>query len=124
MTWINNSKQYDPKTDKWFCSLCGHRTKIEVNRQWDDDGRPHRWEGRIYEWFTRCSVCHFEYFNCQYDCPHCGRPIDEEQRPIKVTDFKTDERASYEYGIVGHSWTEKHRCKTCGRRFWIGNGDW
>jgi hypothetical protein len=94
MAWIGKSKLYE--SERWYCSLCGCRRKVTINQEWVEIGKPYRVAGKFpFDWFVKCSHGHTIDYVCSYDCPHCGRPLADEQEPLKVENYKTDQMASY-----------------------------
>ena len=61
----------------------------------------------------------------EYECPKCGKSIDESTFPYKVDGIeypiywggRTNKHAEGQY----ESWNEKHCCKKCKTMFWCEN---
>jgi hypothetical protein len=119
--WIKNSKLYVATTKRWYCPMCDRRTRIEVNLQWLEDGKPLKWNGdKDYGWFTCCADCKHKHYIGSYNCPNCGCPIDD-QDPIETTEPVYNSYYSYEFGVTGYDWEERHQCCKCRTRFWVSN---
>lgn len=136
MGWTANSKRYT--ATKWYCSICGIRTPIELNPDWVAAGKPLKWEGeKPWEWFSRCSYCLVKQWDeSTYDCPKCGCPCEPaEGNPnepegyfpgtlIEFGETRKNPRYSFEYGVSnGADWDERHQCRKCGKRWWFTNSN-
>lgn len=132
MGWTANSGRYS--ATKWYCSFCEKRTKIEFNPEWVALGMPLKWEGeRTWTWHSRCSVCWREQWDeGSYDCPRCGCPSDppewceedghfESSTFIEQTKVTHNPRYSFDYGVSGYDWEEKHKCRKCRKVWWFTN---
>lgn len=123
MAWISESKLYQSK--RWYCPSCDVRKRVEFNPDWLADGKPMRWsDDKHYDWFTRCSCCHRELYPNTYGCPRCGHWQDSDEDLLEILDYSSSGYASYEFGIDGHEWNERHRCPKCKMIYWIHNADY
>lgn len=120
MAWLNRAKLYNPETKRWYCLSCDKRTKIERNPEWVADGSPMSWDGKDYEYITRCADCKHEHYVSSYACPNCGCSVGE-QEPIVITKAVYNSYYSYEFGVTGYDWEEQHQCRKCRTKHWISN---
>lgn len=135
MGWTANSKRYKEGLRHWYCCACDKRTVIELNPLWIAQGKPLKWEGDIFkwEWFTRCAECKLKQWDeGSFDCPNCGCSSEHEPGDnyrdeeyggtlIQITKGVLNSRYSYDYGVTGYDWDERHQCRKCRTRWWFTN---